>query len=433
MREKVLLMPRVTIIFDSEFTWRSYFESGVLKELSNIHEIKIIFIDIIPNIKIENTEYIKTNKLIRFLLTINSFSYWSINQKYSKSFQIRIRSIIKGRRLFFETSKKRSNRSISSVVGILLGTLKLRLPISLYFMSAFKLNKHLNYETQDCYIYPTTGGPLALTDYLTHYCNSVGRKLIICIDNWDNIFSKAVFHLKPKKILVWGTQANNFAQKVHKIPMQNIVEAGAPRVEYTLKNLRNTSHKKDFKILFAGGSFDFRNEMLWLENIVDNSNFRSTLIYLPHPINYKFAIPSHETIRKKGIEMIHPDFFSDIKQSKVLPSLNLYHNILQEIKVVVSPLSTMSLEALVYGKISIGIDFTERLTLNHQSKTWWASESYEHYFGLIRHPNFILVKSYKEFNEINFKSLVSIKSPKTDYFYNTKGFMSSLIKGLSDG
>lgn len=427
-------MLRVTIIFDSEFTWRSYSESGVIQELSNEHKIRIIFINMTPNIEIKNIniEHIKTGKLIRFFLTINSFSYWATNRKYSQSFQIRVKSIVKGRRLFFEINKGSSNRSISSVIGILLGILKLRLPISLYFMSAFNLNKHLNYKSQDCYIYPTTGGPLTLADYLTHYCGRVGKKLIICIDNWDNIFSKAVFHLKPKNILVWGPQAAYFAQKAHKIPKRNIIEAGAPRVEYTLNNLKNISQEKDLKILFAGGSFDFRTEMFWLENMVNSISSKTTLLYLPHPINYKFAIPNHEKIRTLGIKMIKPDIFSDIKHNKQLPSLNLYHKLFQEIRVVVSPLSTMSLEALVYGKISIGIDFAEKLTLNKQSKTWWASESYEHYFGLIDHPNFILVKNHKELNEIDFESLVAAKSTKTNYFYNPKGFISSLSHGLTN-
>ncbi len=425
-------MLRITMIFDTEFTWRSYYESGVIQKLSNDHKIRIIFININPKVKINNFEYIKTNKLIRFLLTINSFSYWTANQNSSQSFQIRIKSIVKGRRLFFEINKGRSNRSISSLIGILLGTLKLRLPISLCFMSAFNLNRRLNYKSQDCYIYPTTGGPLTLADYLTHFCNRVEKKLIICIDNWDNIFSKAVFHLKPKSILVWGPQAANFAQKVHKIPERNIIEAGAPRIEYTLNNLKDMSQEKDSEILFAGGSFDFRTEMLWLENIANSFSTKETLIYLPHPINYRFAIPNNEKIRKMGIEMIKPDVLSNINRNKLLPSLNLYHKILQEVRVVVSPLSTLSLEALVYGKISIGIDFAERLTLNKQSRTWWASESYEHYFGLMDHPNFILVKTHKELNNINFKSLNAIKSAKTNYFYNPTGFISSLSHGITN-
>ena len=425
-------MLKVTLIFDSEFTWRSYYESGVVEQLSNQYRIGIIFINITPNIKIKDVVYVKTNKLINLLLTINSFSYWSTNQKYSQSFQIRIRSVIKGRRLFFAINKSRSNRSVSSVIGILLGILKLRLPISLYFMSAFKLNKHLNSKSQDCYIYPTIGGPLALADYLTYYCDRVGKKLLICIDNWDNIFSKAVFHLKPKRILVWGPQASYFAQNAHKIPIRNIVEAGAPRIEYTLNHLKNIKQDKCNKILFAGGSFDFWTELIWLKTIINRLSSKATLIYLPHPINYKFAIPNYEKIRKIGIKMIRPDFFSDTKQDKSLPHLDLYHKILQETRVVVSPLSTMSLEALVYGKISIGIDFTEKLTINKQHKIWWASEAYEHCFGLTDHPNFILVKKYNELNEINFESLVVTNSSKTTFFYNSRGFISSLNHGLTN-
>jgi len=95
-------MTRVKFLFDNEFTWRSYYESGILSKLEECFEIHYLMINLKNKFEIQNAEYIKLNKFLSFFLTLNSFSYWTKKRLLSNSFKIRILSIIMGRRLFFE-------------------------------------------------------------------------------------------------------------------------------------------------------------------------------------------------------------------------------------------------------------------------------------------------------------------------------------------
>lgn len=423
-------MREIVIVIDSEFVWRSYFQSGLIQSLNKKYLVDILFVNVKPNDAPINVKYVKTNLIINFITSVNSYAYWKANSSKSQSFQIRILSVLKRRRLFFSNNKDKSNLSISAILGIILGSFKLRLPFFLNNTMNLKLLTYIKKNDKKCFIYPTIGGPLSLSDFFTY--KSIGNRIdsIICLENWDNISSKAVFHLKPKKILVWGEQAAISASFLHKIPVTNIYEAGSPRIEFTLSQLRYSNTNMKLKVLFAGGSQDYEQDLFWVHEVHKWLDKKFDLIYLPHPINYKFLNSSCDMKLLDGVKVLNLESNSAIVKDKQLPKLDSYHEILNDIFLIISPLSTMSLEALIYGKLSIGIDFSEEMYFQKRKKIWWATEVFEHYFGLGESPNFVLIKKPSDLLELELKSIKFVPEKIRDYFYNPAGFEKILVEAI---
>ena len=423
-------MREIVIVVDSEFVWRSYFESGLIQSLNKKYTTDILFINFKPNELPMNVQYIKANRIINFITSVNSYAYWKANSSKSQSFQIRILSALKRRRLFFSKNKNKSNLSTAALIGIILGSFKLRLPLFLNNTMNLKLLMYIKKNKKKCFIYPTIGGPLSLSDFFTYKSIRSQLDSIICLENWDNISSKAVFHLKPKKILVWGEQASDFASILHKIPVTNIYEAGSPRIAFTLSQLKSSNTSTKLKVLFAGGSLDYEQDLFWVNAVHKWLDAKFDLTYLPHPINYKFLNSLDNIKRLEGINVLNLEPNSTIVKDKQLPKLDSYHKILNDVFLVISPLSTMSLEALIYSKLSIGIDFSEELYFKKRKKIWWATEVFEHYFGLEANPNFYLIKKPSDLLDLELKPIKLVPEKIKDYFYNPVGFEKILEEAI---
>lgn len=112
--------------------------------------------------------------------------------------------------------------------------------------------------------------------------------------------------------------------------------------------------------------------------------------YLPHPLNYQHLSQIESLLREYGTELAWQSSFD---AGKVLPPLTLYPQLFRGSLFVVSPLSTISLEAAILGIDSIGIDFFDYFEGSVRS----AFEVFEHYWDLKEYRNFNLVKNEEEF------------------------------------
>jgi hypothetical protein len=126
----------------------------------------------------------------------------------------------------------------------------------------------------------------------------------------------------------------------------------------------------------------------------------------------------------ENIEIIIPKVIQ--QHTKDYPPLESYTALYDSIDIVISPLSTITLEALIYNKVSIGIDFQDYIKLNNIKRYWWATEVYEHYFLLQKCANFHLIRETKELANLKNLLIKTDYDPNLDLIYSLKNFSEVL-------
>ncbi len=391
---------RITLVFDSLFAYRSYSESGVHAEIAGTYETSFLFIDNNSNniseigVPLSEIRFLKLSRISQAFLSFFATVYWQKRSKASNSFRVRITSLLIGRRLFYTEQRysSRRNLSIKTLLGVVLGVLKIRPPKFLYMVVGKSIRVSLKELKPNLVIYVTLGGGIGLSDILKVASDSISTKTLVLMDNWDNIYSKAVFNFVPNHVTVWNLRARDFASTVHQIPMSNMSILPSSRLIHLIQQYNNSVPSPEY-VLFAGGSMQISYDARWLGILHEELRRVKPGLkvkYLPHPLNYQHLSQIESLLREYGTELAWQSSFD---AGKVLPPLTLYPQLFRGSLFVVSPLSTISLEAAILGIDSIGIDFFDYFEGSVRS----AFEVFEHYWDLKDYPNFNLVKNEEEF------------------------------------
>lgn len=178
--------------------------------------------------------------------------------------------------------------------------------------------------------------------------------------NWDNIAGKLFFQ-QPEFLGVWGQQGYLMARLFQDIPDERLITVGTPRFESHLRStLTQTEARKALEIpegsrmlLFAGsgGAFDEVSLLEEFESAMAAGTLPSDLVmyYKPHPLRHPRKI---EPPLRAG-EYKHIKVF----QGEGLTPLEQYPLLIKAAEAVVSPLSTMMLEAALLGVPSLGLAY----------------------------------------------------------------------------
>lgn len=371
---------KLCVFVENDFILRSYLETQIFQKISDKYSIELILTHKTNSnlLSGKNSFPIFCLEKIRFyqlFQTVISITYWFKKQKQSNSFAARILSLKLSRRIFYSKKKSGSFPSFAIVIGLLFARKNFEVPVKFFSLASRRFWKFLKKSNPDLIICITSGAATSNSDLLSF----VGKKLRIpvlsVVENWDNLTSKAVFNIKPDFIGVWGIKDKQAAIELHDIPEESVFMLGSPRVSQMLKN-RPKSSVLGENLLFAGGSIDIEDELIWLDCVLRFATALSIpVIYVPHPSNYNDLsqiIDSrsdiHALIPTEIIGLVLKGGF------KRYPKLNFYEEILRKSKVAISPYSTLLLESLLYGIHGVGIDFQDPL----QIMDGWASEKLEH-------------------------------------------------------
>jgi hypothetical protein len=111
---------------------------------------------------------------------------------------------------------------------------------------------------------------------------------VLIADNWDNLFSKTVFPIKPDLVGCFGDQSADFGSKLHDIPRNRFVVLGSARFD-VYRNLPKVKSRR--LIIFAGSSMPEGDEnILRLMDQVRADSYTRTSSqllswrYRPHPV-----------------------------------------------------------------------------------------------------------------------------------------------------
>jgi hypothetical protein len=343
---------------------------------------------------------ISRSNLSAKVLSFFAIIYWAGMRGKSKSFEARLR-----RYPFEDNWLLRSDQNPlilflkRKLIGVIFQLIQ-RFSYNVLWCVNHSLVRILEEYRSKRIIYITTGGTNSNSDFLARWTNREGIELAVVYDNWDGIFTKSVHFEKNFKLFVWGEQGRREAIEVHEFPAELVHALGSPRTHHVIQESRHSEVLRD-KVLFAGGSLDWRDELKHLEIVAKSSPL--TIIYLPHPKRYRQSINDF-----KHIQMIQR-----LQNSANLPKLSVYENILRQAKVVISPMSTMALESALIGLPTIIPTENENLSAGSQAN---LLQQYGHLKGLSYLPNVFVAQGEHSLKKI-LKETLAMELFDVETFY----------------
>ena len=221
----------------------------------------------------------------------------------------------------------------------------------------------------DLFIHPSTLDSLYIND-LIYYGKKNKIKTIVLMNSWDNPSTKNTVFSYPDLLCVWGEQTKDHALKFMKIPKKNIKVFGAAQFEvyrnkcYQSYNQFKSVYKiKKQKVILYAGSSKGTNELRHLDlldNAIENKKLPDIkIIYRPHPwgrggLNGEKIF--QKTWKNISVENDFRKYLKDVSNGiyyKFLSDYSETHNTLSNIDFVISPLSTIIIEAAIHGKSSL--------------------------------------------------------------------------------
>ena len=229
-----------------------------------------------------------------------------------------------------------------------------------------KLLEQLSELEIDIIVHPTVLEGLFVNDLI-----DVGKRsktpTIFLMNSWDNPATKALMSGIPDMLVVWGQQTQNHSIKYLGIPLERTRIIGAAQFEIYknspliskeqyLERLRISPTKK--VVCYAGSSKGL-NEVKHLERLEDEIEKRGGLckiVYKPHP--WKKIGMSEREFEQENFEHVVIDpysvgYYKDRLAGRPIdPDKMKYehtHILLEAIDGLISPVSTILLEAALFG------------------------------------------------------------------------------------
>ena len=226
----------------------------------------------------------------------------------------------------------------------------------------------LDNEKPDLIIHPCVLEGVYLNDIIEK-SRSHRIKTIFIMNSWDNPSTKRAMVGQPDWLLVWGEQTKDHAIKYAGMKDKQVIEFGASQFE--IYSQQKTNARKtlcsDYGIeesvriiLYAGSSKEtdeFSHLRLLDSSIENNTITNCKIIYRPHPwgnggyrgeriLNYNWK---HVIIDKSMVTYLS-NLGRDGKQKKSMPAYKHTQYMINSVDAVISPLSTILLEAMLCGK-----------------------------------------------------------------------------------
>jgi len=227
-------------------------------------------------------------------------------------------------------------------------------------------------------IIPCHGIDELMTDYIAS-AKLERLKVMVAIDNWDNLTSKSVFAIQPDCITVMGVKCIKHAFEIHEMAPSKVLAFGLPRFD-VYRELKQgfpanlSSRRSKPRVLYAGLSVPHGERTvvhLLAEKLYEKYGVDGIEIeYRPHPISFS---------RLDGDLAINPHVkISDhlSLDRTMMPNMdNEYINALVDSTVVIGAPTTFILEAMLLGRPCILDNTNDGM---HRTTAGLAMNNYTH-------------------------------------------------------
>jgi hypothetical protein len=400
---------KALIVISGDLYVRNFIETGVFSEIegADTYYVASESVKHVSELKKKGNFIgrIRENKWRNEVYRLFFFPYLTFAFA-SKSSSFKYRS----ERLLYERqgTKARLTSLLVSVTARLLG--RMAIPL---FSKLLGVNKNLRSMIDrvkpDIVIIPSSAFDVLGTEAVA-LCKRLRIPTMMLINGWDNLSSKIVFPVNPDFLCVWGHQSTEFARKIHGIPPTRVFEIGVPAFDeyfHIKKQLKAgaklKSHYGFDYALFAGCAvaFDELSALKMLEKCIEEAGLGTfKVVYRPHPWRQKRSCDDyfdpkafkHVVLDKQMVAGYLKQQSSTAKgqlaPSLFLPSLDYYPSILHNARFVISPLSTMTLEALIFERPVLTLVYNDGIHITSPHNLL----NYDHFDGIDKMDGVIFCK-----------------------------------------
>ena len=202
---------------------------------------------------------------------------------------------------------------------------------------------------------------------------------LVLQSGWDNLSSKGVIHHQPTFLGAWGPQSRRHAAAIQAVPEHLSKSLGAPHYEMLravpqdacVQFRRSLGIKADETLLLLGGSFrqfDESETLQRLDEAIDRGQLgNAKILYRPHPWRADrqaednfFDLPWRHVVFDPDMESRYlrakqePGY---LKRSNPMYDMEYLGLLLSSVDAVVSPMSTLLIEAMLLNKPTMAIAF----------------------------------------------------------------------------
>lgn len=218
------------------------------------------------------------------------------------------------------------------------------------------------------------------------YCNDVlwsceaeGVPCLVLQSGWDNLSSKGIIHHKPMVLGCWGKQSVQHAVSIQQMPASSLHVLGAPHYEFLkpasaaeISEFRQSlGVRDDERLILFGGSFrqfDETDALRRLEQLVESGRFGPTkILFRPHPWRADRQDEDDFFQQEWKHVVFDPDMQDRYMRARAQPgylkrAVPMYDmaylaRVLSAVDAVISPMSTLLLEALIMRRPTMAIAF----------------------------------------------------------------------------
>ena len=276
---------------------------------------------------------------------------------------------------------------------------------------AIELHSLINEIRPDILIHPSIFKGYFIND-LSEIAKQRAIPFILLMNSWDNPSLKRAALGSPDAVAVWGEQTARHSHKFMRIPRERIHVLGAAQFQLYRDPpdhdrgevcVSNGIDPAKPIILYAGSSKGNR-EHFHLQRlndaIADGTLPAASILYRPHP----FGVSVDEARRIIEVELPHVvvehsmrNLLLAIAEERhkgffITPYADT-HDLLSAVDIVISPLSTILIEAALHGKPALCFVPEEE----DKNSIWKSLRQLVHFQELMHSPGLMLAQSHAEF------------------------------------
>jgi hypothetical protein len=270
----------------------------------------------------------------------------------------------------------------------------------------FALEAFLNAQRPDAIIHPSILEGIYIND-LVEASQRRAIPLVVIMNSWDNPSSKRAVVGRPDWLLVWGEQTWRHACEFVGMAPDRAVRFGAaqldvfrtcPRIDRAEFCRRNGVDPATRVVLYAGSSkqTDEFEHVRELDAAIERGELgATTIVYRPHPwgeggkdggrfLDHPWKHVRLETTMRGYLEAIRR---GDLAMS--FPDYRDTHDVLASVDAVISPLSTIIVEAAMHAKPVMCFLPYEEVDAKH----FQLAAHMPHFTDLFENPDVVIARS----------------------------------------